>query len=174
MTRPSTTSYCTFSLVLAISLLSVLNGFAQEKPNKPNRKAWTTSKVTGSPLPPKPYRVEQIYENVEFKSPVELVQYPVTDQWIVLEVNGGIYSLPKESSKGERKLVFDLKKLHPDAKRVFSVAFHPDVKNNKEMFVVYTTEPSDPKGTHVSRFKLSSLDPPVVDPKSEETIIEWL
>ena len=41
------------------------------------RIPWTTSRITGSPEPPLPYRTERLFPKLTFLEPLELVALPV-------------------------------------------------------------------------------------------------
>src|SRR4051794_24315019 len=63
---------------------------AKADPSK--RVLWQSSRITGSPEPPAPYRMERVFPKLEFKNPVLLVRAPGTDRLFVAEQAGPIYS----------------------------------------------------------------------------------
>src|SRR5947209_4595696 len=56
------------------------------------RVPWTSSKVTGSPDPPHPYRVVRAFPKLQFKKPLHIQSAPGTDRLFVLEHEGKIFS----------------------------------------------------------------------------------
>src|SRR5690242_14006201 len=56
------------------------------------RQSWNTSRIAGSPEPPRPYVAERIFPSLSFHQPVELVAVPDTNRLIALELNGKIFS----------------------------------------------------------------------------------
>ena len=72
------------------------------------RIPWTTSRITGSPEPPKPYLVERVFPELTFENPVELTPAPGSDRLFVLELRGKIYSFPNRNDVDKADLVVDL------------------------------------------------------------------
>lgn len=174
-------------LFLASGLLAQLGSFAAE-PAKPVRTQWTTSRVTGSPDPPPPFKTVRAFPNLKFEKPLLLARCPGSDRLFIGEQSGAIYSFPnKPDAKADQ--FFDLRKdfktlhLSPDAKEVESVyglAFHPGFETNRQCFICYTlrsNKPGEPNlkdGTRVSRFTVTRSDPPRIDPASEEIVLTFL
>ena len=71
---------CVAALALAATSDRPLAG--QAPPAK--RAAWTTSKITGAPEPPRPYVIERVFSALAFDQPVELVVIPGTNRLAVL------------------------------------------------------------------------------------------
>jgi putative heme-binding domain-containing protein len=150
------------------------------------RKAWTTSRVVGSPDPPPPYKVVRAFPNLKFKKPLLMAHLPGSERLIVGEEAGVLYSFAN-APDAKAELFFDLrtevKTIHllPGAKQVESVyglAFHPDFEKNRQCFVCYTLR--NPKGgrnfadgSRVSRFRVTKADPPRLDPASEEIVLTF-
>src|SRR5439155_21060249 len=166
--------------VLALPLL----GFAAD-PAKSVRTPWTTSRVTGSPDPPPPFKVVRAFPNLKFEHPLLLARAPGSDRLFVGEQDGVLYSfVDKPDAKAD--LFFDLRKeiktigLLPtgkDVEAVYGLTFHPDFEKNHQCFVCYTVRGTDRRqrnlvdGTRVSRFAITQTDPPRIDPASEEIVI---
>src|SRR5262245_27206203 len=99
---------------------------------KGERKAWTTSRVVGSPDPPPPFKVVRAFPNVKFEHPLLLARTPSIDRLFVGEQAGVLYSFPdKPDAKAE--LFFDLRKelktIHQlegakEVEAVYGLTFH--------------------------------------------------
>src|SRR3954451_2127958 len=90
------TSNC-LAILLAATLTSP--AVAQQNP----RPAWTTSRITGAPEPPRPYIAEPVFPSLKFEQPLELVAVPGTNRLVMLELGGKIYSFanwPEDASVG--------------------------------------------------------------------------
>ncbi|QDU20525.1 PQQ-dependent sugar dehydrogenase [Urbifossiella limnaea] len=178
-------------VLFALSAATVASwSAAQPDPSKsvpPPRQPWTTSKVTGSPEPPPPFKVARAFPNVTFKQPLLIARAPGTDRLFVGEQDGVIYSIPNRPD-AQRELFFDLRKdLKTLAKNagakeiesVYGLVFHPKFEQNRQCFVCYTMKPKDKSpyledGTRVSRFTVPKADPPRIDPASEEIVLTFL
>lgn len=177
-----------FRLYLALALaLPLLAALGQSSP-KPTRIPWTTSRVVGSPEPPPPFKVVRAFPNLKFDKPLLFARCPDSDRLFVGEELGVLYSFPdKPDAKAE--LFFDLRKeiktvrLHPEAKsidRLYGLVFHPNFAKNRQCFVCYTLHGKDglgpnlEGGSRVSRFTVTNIDPPRIDPASEEIVITFL
>lgn len=165
------------SLVFAVPLI------ADEKPATPStttaapgiedRIPWTTSRITGSPEPPRPYRVERVFPGLQFKSPVGLTSAPGTERMFVFELAGKVYSFENRAETKQMDLAIDLRKHIEGVGSVYGMEFHPDFANNRYCYICYVIGSNIPDGTHVSRFTVSKTEPPVIDPASEKSIITW-
>jgi putative heme-binding domain-containing protein len=165
---------------------------AQEKPADEERRPWTSSRITGSPEPPAPYRLERVFPKLRFDHPLEILRTPSLDRIFVIEHHeehlGRIYSFPNDPAVEKADLVIDLPneivgwERVPDCKGVgaaYAMAFHPDFENNRYCYVCYVLEhkirgKSLPTGSRISRFTATRTDPPRLDPKSEVILLEWL
>ena len=151
------------------------------------RKAWTTSRIVGTPDPPPPFAIARAFPNLKFDQPVLLARCPGSDRLFVAEQAGVVYSF-RNQPQAKAELFFDLRRelktvhLLPEAKEVQSVyglAFHPDFQRNRQCFICYTLQARDAgqrnlkDGTRVSRFTVTADDPPRIDPASEEVILTF-
>ena len=111
---------------------------------------------------------------------------PAGDRLFIVEQAGKIYSFPSrgdvESADLFLDLVADFKSLvpHPQTKGIassYGLVFHPNFAQNRECFVTYALAskegPPLADGARLSRFKVTTLDPPRCDPASEEVILTW-
>lgn len=139
----------------------------------PRRPPWASSRIKGSPEPPRPYATERIFPNLEFENPVELVPAPGSDRLFLAELGGRFYSFPLHESVSTPDILFDLRSHVPESGNVYGLVFHPRFEENGFCYICYVTKDGDPQGTRVSRFKLTQTDPPRIDAKSEKVIITW-
>ncbi|MDA1179157.1 MAG: PQQ-dependent sugar dehydrogenase, partial [Planctomycetota bacterium] len=137
------------------------------------RASWTTSKLVGSPDPPPPFSAEDAFPNLSFDPPVEIAHVPGTNQIFVAQRDGKILTFANRKDCDQSDVVLDLKNRHSNMEDCYSLTFHPDFATNHYMYVCYTRD-LEVDGTFVSRFTLSSLDPPAVDVESEVVILRWL
>src|SRR5262245_35917371 len=142
----------------------------------PRRPAWTTSRLTGSPEPPRPYATERIFPSLAFDQPVELVVIPDTNRFVILEVTGKIFSFENRPNDENLKpeLFADIKLRDPAFTRLYGFAFHPRFAENRYCYISYVLKPQTPDGSRVSRFRVTATDPPRLDPDSEEVILTWV
>lgn len=152
------------------------------------RIPWTTSRITGSPEPPHPYRVERVFPKLGFKNPLLITNAPGTDRLFVGEHAGKLYSFPNDPTREKPDLFLDLTtELESWDKTgkvkgvgaVYGLAFHPRFVENRYCYVCYVLDSKNPNeqladGSRVSRFRVTDTDPPRCDPKSEEVLITWL
>ena len=147
------------ALVLSLFLLGFIsNGFAQ----KLERKPWTTSRISGSPDPPKPYIGEVAFKGLEFKRGLEIIPY---QGWlIVIERHGKIWALDEKLSKPTLHLVADFSLHEPKLSAVYGIAFHPN-SSKGEVYITYVIQGKHDDGSRLSRFKLKlpKNNPPTID-----------
>ena len=138
------------------------------------RVPWTTSRITGTPDPPRPYVTEHMFPALKFNNCLDITAAPGSDRLFVVEQSGKIFSFPNSADVKAADLVVDLPKEIPGVEQVYALAFHPDFARNRFCYVCYIKAAEDPHGTHVARFRVSETDPPTIDPKSEATVVTWL
>lgn len=137
------------------------------------REPWTGSRIQGSPEPAKPFVAEEIWKQHSFTEGLEIVG--LAGRVLVVENAGKVWSISRDyDSMEERQLVVDLKVKHAKLDHVFGLALHPKWRETKEVFLTYTLGARIEDGTKLARFKLSSIDPMVIDPASEEPLLSWL
>ncbi|MBW3542469.1 MAG: PQQ-dependent sugar dehydrogenase [Planctomycetes bacterium] len=162
------TGFCTTAVCVAAATLVAGEGSHER------RVPWTTSRVTGSPEPPPPYRVERVFSKLQFQQPVVLTTAPGSDRWFLVELDGRVYSFPNEPDCQAPDLFFDAKEHVDGLRRVYGMAFHPRFAENGQVFICYVLDENLPEGTRVSRFRVvEGSDPPRIDPAGEDVIITW-
>jgi putative heme-binding domain-containing protein len=163
-------------LVVAMMLLVLSeHAFSADPQNNSGsaRVAWTTSHITGSPEPPLPYITEPAFPSLKFNQCLDLVAMPGSERLFVVEQSGKVFSFRNDPNVSRADLVIDFAKAIPGAKEIYSLAFHPDFKQNRRCFVCYIEAPDKADGTHVSQFQVSDSDPPTIDAATEVPVITW-
>ena len=75
---------CVPVVALFITGWTALSDTAAEKPfGIEKRVKWTTSRVVGSPDPPRKYRLTRVFDQFTFKEPVYIAQDPASDRFMV-------------------------------------------------------------------------------------------
>src|SRR5262249_19227475 len=117
------------------------------------RVPWTASKITGSPEPPPPYRLERVFPKLKFDHPLEIVPVPGSNRIAVIEHHqehlGRIFASPADPSCAKADLFIDLPReirgweKTADCKGVgaaYGMAFHPRFEKNRQVYVCYVLE----------------------------------
>jgi uncharacterized repeat protein (TIGR03806 family) len=163
-------------VILAAVLLAAFHP-ATPAADKPERKpfgidkrvAWTTSHVVGSPEPPRPYRMENVFPNFKFDEPLELAAVPGSNRMVVAQRRGKIFTYENKPGISAKHLLVDV------GRTVYGVAMHPDFAKNGYVFVssVLDDTKEEPNGSRISRFKCKKIDPPEADASTEKIILTW-
>ena len=132
------------------------------------RVAWTTSRVTGTPDPPSPYRTVNAFPSLKLIEPLAITSAVGTSRLFVAEQAGRIVSFENDPVVDSADVAIELKD-----KTFYGIALHPKFDSNGYLFVTILMAADDLKGTRVSRFKVTERDPPKIDPASETIIFEW-
>ena len=125
-----------------------------------------------APLPKLTTRVA--FPNLRFDRPVAMA-YPDDGSnrlFVVEQHQAKIWSFANDPNTREKHLFLQL----PDPihrgneEGLLGLAFHPNFKQNHEFFVYYSAKDKGHRRSVVSRFRTSSSDDTVADPKSEQRI----
>lgn len=139
-----------------------------------DRVAWTSSRIVGSPDPPKPFSVQRVYPKLSFDQPVELMALGDTGKMMLLEVDGKLYTFDDDQASSRADLAIDLKPRIDNFRRAFGFGVHPNFDENRSIFVAYAGGPvARADGTRLSRFRVSDEEPLTVDPESEQILLTW-
>jgi putative heme-binding domain-containing protein len=152
------------------------------------RTPWTSSRITGSPEPPHPYRIARAFPKLTFKNPLLLSNAPGTDRLFIGEQYGKLYSFRNDQAVEKADLFLDLtKELHSWDKNgkvkgvgaLYGLTFHPQFARNRYCYVCYVLDSKTdgeqlPDGSRVSRFRVTDTDPPRIDPRSEKILITFM
>ena len=133
-----------------------------------HRIPWTTSRVTGTPDPPAPYRTVNAFPKLRLTEPLALTSAPGTNRLFAAEQFGRIVSFENSPAVDSAELALEL-----EGKTFYGLAIHPKFDSNGYVFVTILMDAEAPKGTRISRFKVTERNPPTIDPASETVIFEW-
>jgi putative heme-binding domain-containing protein len=137
------------------------------------RVPWMVSKVKGHPGRPAAFDLQRMLPDISFDNPVELVAMPGTRWMWMMELRGGIYAFDPASDSPEKHLVIHLKTHQERMADAYGMAFHPDFKTNRQVYLCYVLGGGGPDDTRVSKFIVSDTQPPVILPESEQVLLTW-
>ncbi len=137
------------------------------------RTPWTTGRVSGSPLPPAPYTVTPRHPHLSFKNPVDLSFTPDGRTLFVAEQGGKIWRCDPRTTNSPPQLAIDLRRHHQPFDNILGFTFHPGFSTNGFVFINYNEPGGREEGSVVSRFTVSSTQPPVIDPATERVLLRW-
>jgi uncharacterized repeat protein (TIGR03806 family) len=133
-----------------------------------------TARLMGSPDEQPTLGVERAFPHLTFTRPVEFTHAgDGTDRLFVVEQDGRIRVFPNRSDGTDTKVFLDLRDVvrrEHNEEGLLGLAFHPDFRTNGQFFVFYS---GTPRGSVVSRFRVSRDDPDRADRTSEEKLIQW-
>lgn len=161
------------AMALAGGILTPRASLAEDP--APARIPWHNTRLTGTPDPPLPYRVEKIFTQIAWQLPMYLAPVPGTDDLMIV-LQGGDAGRPAKIVRFHNDP--DAKHAEPilamDRRLIYAFAFHPGFASNRFLFV-FSNGPwgEGERGNRVSRFTLSSEPPFKCDPASELVILEW-
>ncbi len=138
-----------------------------------DRVPWINNRVSGSPLPPPPYRAERVFAPVQFDHPVDFSAMPGSSRLFVAEQAGRLFSFQPANPKQPPALALDLRAHRRLLDSVLGFAFHPGFVTNQQIFINYNAPGANPTGSVVARFTVSTNEPPSLDSASEKIIIRW-
>lgn len=120
--------------------------------------------------------VERAFPDVVFERPIVVTHAnDGTNRLFVAEQDGIIKVMPNKQDVEEATVFLDVDervvyKDNQNEEGLLGFAFHPKFRENGQFFLYYTTAAAEHTSV-VSRFKVSSTDPNVADPGSEEEIL---
>ena len=159
------------SLFVAFVALLVCRSVLARNPapfSTEQRVTWTTSRVTGTPDPPAPYRTVNAFPRLKLTEPLAMTSGPGTNRLFIAEQAGRIVSFENDPAADSADVALEIQ-----GKTFYGLAIHPDFDANGYVFVTILMAEDDPLGTRVSRFRVMDRDPPTIDPASETVIFEW-
>ncbi|MBL9127249.1 MAG: PQQ-dependent sugar dehydrogenase, partial [Verrucomicrobiales bacterium] len=140
-----------------------------------SRPLWRNDRLVGSPEPPLPYGVERVLGHVAWRNPMYVAPEPGTDGlWVVLQ--GGEPDRPSRIVRVRQSEGSDQPEpvLTIPGRLVYSVAFHPGYRTNRQFFVFSNgpTGASD-RTNRISRFAAPEGREGAVDPASEIPVLSF-
>jgi len=133
-----------------------------------------TSHLMGSPDAKPTFGVEKAFPDLQFTRPVEFTHAgDGSDRIFVVEQDGRVRVFPNRQDTKETKVFLDIRDVvrrEHNEEGLLGIAFHPNYRTNGEFFVFYSVTP---RGSVVSRFKVSKDDPDRADRGSEERLVQW-
>jgi putative heme-binding domain-containing protein len=140
------------------------------------RVAWTTSRVQGSPEPPPPYRVMEIYPNSVERRVVDVQYVPGGDRLLALHLGGMFRVIDGSSGDAKLSTAFDFKAEYSNLFQALGFTFDPNFTENRLVYVCFSRK-SDPNAISrivgVSRFELEDLDSLKILPESHLELLQW-
>ena len=143
---------------------------------EPSKIAWTSSRVRGTPEPPRPFRPRRIYPNLKLNFPVCVRYVPGTDQMLLIEsdkYNGSprLVQLDNRPDVDSYRELIDYKL---SSELAYDIEFHPNFKENGFVYIGSNLPAEDEKNeTRVTRYTMQTSPPYRFDVGSAEVIIRW-
>ncbi len=141
------------------------------------RIPWTGSRVLGSPDPPLPYRVEQVFTGITWSQPIYVEREPGSGNLFVIQKGGETENPTRIVRVIDRADAVEVSEVLAVADRqVYGFTFHPQYQDNGFLYLFSNVSIGKSEGMNrVTRFTVSR-DPAAVvpcDPDSGQVIIEW-
>ncbi|MBL8816793.1 MAG: PQQ-dependent sugar dehydrogenase [Planctomyces sp.] len=164
------TSALTTAVIAAVLIPTAFLADAAEKQRVP----WTTSRVTGYPDPPLPWRAVKIYDQLKVSQPVYIRAEPGTNRMLIVEHKGdwpepgGIRVFEDRPDVGLSKPLLQYDRL------IYGFCFHPNYEANGHLFVISNGPmDKDNKQNRISRFTVARTAEGDIVPDSELVVLEW-
>ena len=133
-------------------------GFVLAAPAVSGRETWKTSAFHGTPEPPPPFVAEEIWPELRFEMPVDLVAGP-QGRMFVVERWGRIFAVDPAAASPEKRLVADLRAAPAfqafDKPELYGLAFHPRFAETREVFLRARMDEQSDDGSRVYRARMS-------------------
>ncbi len=155
-----------------LSILGAVLAVAGAAPQEA-RVPWDGSRMAGTPGPPPPYRAVPAFPGLKFDQPVELVFSSDLGRFLLLQLDGKIFSFGSDPAAAKPEPCADLARSIAGFRRAYGLALHPGFRENRQVYVCTVRADGLPDGTRVSLFTIPPGDPPRIDPASERILITW-
>lgn len=160
--------------VVPVLLLALFVHAADAQPSPPTaRPPWESNRFAGSPNPPSPYAVERIHPHVNLREATDLAFAPGTSRLFVSLQNGTFVCFDTSQTADPPRVALDLRAAGRTIDNVLGFTFHPGFATNRFIFINYNGPGHLTNSAHVSRFNVTSFDPPTIDPTTERIVIRW-
>ena len=173
--KQASEKFCILATILILGPLALSADAA--KVGLEGRVPWTSSRIAGTPEPPRPFVLKQVFEEWTHKNPVDVAFVPEWNRAVVLHVDGTWVSFSDRGDGSQAVPLIDLQSLgkHPGLLRAYGFTFHPDGQKNRQVFVAWSQrmfrKGNNSAQWYLSRFRLSQVNPPRIDPDSEEVLL---
>lgn len=161
-----------FPCSLQISLIVLLFVFTPAACSQDTQTQTQTQKQSDNDLPS--VRLSRAFPKMTFTRPLFITHAgDESNRLFVVEQRGRILVFENKSDVGSSQEFMNIRskvRMKHNEEGLLSLAFHPNYKDNGELFVYYTA--SRPRRSVLSRFKVSADDANKADPMSEEIILE--
>jgi glucose/arabinose dehydrogenase len=160
-----------YSVVLIPLFLTCFYALKQQN----NAQGSSNTSTPGTPAEGEKYKLSEAFENLTFELPLELTSPDDgTDRIFVVEQKGVIKVFPnKGNAKVATKFLDIEQKVNSGGEKgLLGLAFHPNYKSNGYIYVNYTR--GKPLESVIARFKVSTANPNVVDPQSEQILLTYM
>ncbi|MBI1372593.1 MAG: hypothetical protein GC159_07505 [Phycisphaera sp.] len=140
--------------------------------------AWDHSRLDGRGTTPAPYTALVAFEKLNFDTAaVNIEPWPNTNRLMVSELSGRVWTFDETDGVATRELLLELPD-GPDTRgdqglQLYSVELHPKFPQVPQIFVAWNLNKPKPAANIISRFTVTSVDPPRVDPKSRVDLLRW-
>lgn len=135
----------------------------------------TTSRVTGSPEPPLPYKAQRQYPKLKTVFPMFIIHQPGSDRLLAITQDAPFSATTLRRMKDDPDTT-EYETLLADGQSAYSIEFHPKFLENGYVYIG-NNGPSagegSPKYSRITRYTIDPKPPYKFDPKSALTIIEW-
>lgn len=139
------------------------------------RVALTTSKLTGSPEPPPPFRIVRAYPDLNLTYPIMVAHQPGSDRILLVTQiwssgPGRLMRMKDEPGAREVETLLEIEDMP------YSIAFHPQFAKNGYLYLSssnYPVKDAKSKVTRVVRYTIDPKPPYALDRKSARLILEW-
>ncbi len=164
---PATSTAPATSTLLPPTATSTLRPSSTTKPTSTAQPATNAPRVTAAPAGSFSIELQPIVDGLE--RPTYLT-HAGDDRLLVVEQPGRIRIIQNGQLLDQPFLdIADLVLSSGSEQGLFSVAFSPDYKTNRQFFLDYTRQPDG--ATIIARYTVSDNDPNVADPGSAKTIL---
>lgn len=133
------------------------------------RIPWTTSRIRGTPEPPRPYRTELAFPKLKFNEPLAFASVPNSNRLAIAQRNGKIFTFENDPATDKKELLVDV------GRTVYGLTFHPKFAENGFFFTTSVLDPlaRTPEGSRISRFHVSNTNRLTADRDSEKVVLTW-
>ena len=141
--------------------------------SKISTKLWTTSKVHGSPDPPKPYRAVREYANLKMDWPICVERIPGSKSMLTIKEKSAYAPASLHVFRDSRDVDSATELLRfPGV--AYDIAFHPQFQENGYVYFGWNdNKHADGARSQIDRYTMSRGAPYTLDKESLTTIIHW-